>query len=924
MFVKLCCPHPDCRQHYRVKEDLLGKKTVCKRCGRTILLQRPALETAPESQQVVPSEDAPAIDLPAAAHSGQPDAPSPGSDLQTLGRFRIISRLGRGAFGTVYRAYDPVLDREVALKVPHAEALDRPEAKARFLREPKAAAQLRHPHIVPIYDAGIDGDRLYIASAYIDGQTLEAAIDAERPDFRQAAVIVHDLADALYYAHLLGVIHRDVKPANIMIDDRGEALLMDFGLARLDRGEEKLTQDGTLMGTPAYMPPEQVDGRLGEVGPAGDQYSLGVVLYELLCGETPFSGPPSVVLFNVVQHEPPPPRSKNPTVPKDLETICLKAMSKQPSQRYADCQELTEDLRRWLADEPIHARQLGSVERIRRWARRNPFLSVLSLAVILLAILSTVVAAGLFQSRRDLSQALSVASEQTRRAEEQADRADKQTILYQEQARIAKDKARLAEDNENKAKDSLDKLQRAVAAQNKAEAEKKAEEEGRKQLASKLQEQKTKAAENENSWKKSLDEAVEKSSWLQYTENLSAADKAYQNHHKDKTIDYLSRCPQEHRAWEWNYLHSLAKGLRPVEELSNDIPFNSSGSIDQHITISPNAQWIATDLFPDNNNVYSNRITIYKLPHLDPLHYLHSLPPNKSLVFLSNDGNFLIISWHKHFPYAEGFVYEYYNTENGKQLFKGNYIAYDPICCIIPCANKITLLRLNNKWNYSFYSSETGFPITSLKQKLNILYDTISFSQNNNLVIASSVSKKLTLKIFEYNKENNYQVEPISWTVELPREVHSPRPFFPINGNYLFIQEGTYKSSDGSSSEGAQFICKYNPPQFMYEMKNPNTIINRHASIISTPDGKRILMHKNGKPRLIDIETQEELPELKCMTFCNKFCSDIFLSPDWKRVIGIKIDRKEHYPDKSFKFYRWSINKQIETSTKDSEQEMTK
>ena len=157
----------------------------------------------------------------------------------------------------------------------------------------------------------------------------------------------------------MGVVHRDVKPANIMIDGRGEALLMDFGLARVASDEEKLTQDGSLMGTPAYMAPEQADASFGTVGPASDQYSLGVVLYELLCGQTPFSGPPAVLIHNALHQSPKPPGQVAASVPRDLETICLKAMGKKPAERYADCKALAEDLRRWLADEPITARRVG-------------------------------------------------------------------------------------------------------------------------------------------------------------------------------------------------------------------------------------------------------------------------------------------------------------------------------------------------------------------------------------------------------------------------------------------------------------------------------------------------------------------------------------------------------------------------------------
>jgi len=381
MPVRVRCPNPDCGKTYRVADDQLGQTAVCKHCGRKFTLSASHHETA---------------DSAGLSETGSVTLPAPVGDLPNrLGRFEIRSRLGSGAFGTVYRAHDPVLDREVALKVPLAAALEKPGARARFLREPKAAAQLRHPNIVPVFDAGNEGDRYYIASAYIEGCTLAEAIAGERIGFRRAAEVVRDLAGALDYAHRMGVVHRDVKPANIMIDPQGRALLTDFGLARLESSEEKLTHDGALMGTPAYMAPEQADSSHGDVGPTSDQYGLGVVLYELFCGEPPFSGPPMVLIFNVVNQEPPRPRSINAQIPKDLETICLKAISKRPEQRYADCGALAEDLRRWLAGKPIRARRVGPAERLRMWGRRNPTAFVSACAALLLLMMAVVTSAGL-------------------------------------------------------------------------------------------------------------------------------------------------------------------------------------------------------------------------------------------------------------------------------------------------------------------------------------------------------------------------------------------------------------------------------------------------------------------------------------------------------------------------------------------------
>jgi WD40 repeat protein/tRNA A-37 threonylcarbamoyl transferase component Bud32 len=344
---------------------------ACPKCGREFRLDEAAEDTV---EAAAPGQITP----PPLPNIVRPEIPA------RLGRFEIRCRVGAGAFGVVYRAYDALLDREVALKVPHAGRLDSEKDKARFVREAKAAAKLRHPNIVPVYEAGEHDGGHYLAAAFIEGRTLRETLEHQPLEFSQAARLMRNLAEALYHAHRQGVVHRDIKPANIILDGNGDPLVMDFGLARFQEGTEKLTHDGTLLGTPAYMSPEQAAGRLEAVGPAADQYSLGVVLYELLCGETPFTGPPTLVISLVVHQEPRRPRAVNPAIPRDLETICLRAMAKRPEDRYADCSVLAEDLRRWEAGEVIRARRVGPVERLARWCRKNPMLAALSLSTMLL------------------------------------------------------------------------------------------------------------------------------------------------------------------------------------------------------------------------------------------------------------------------------------------------------------------------------------------------------------------------------------------------------------------------------------------------------------------------------------------------------------------------------------------------------------
>ncbi len=324
--------------------------------------------------------------------ANSPLHPNPTEQTQSsIGRFEIRSVLGAGAFGKVYRAYDTVLEREVALKVPHPGLLETEDDKARYLREPKAAAQLHHANIVPVFDASLDGNDLFIASAFIEGQTLQQRLRDGHPDFQQTADWLIQLADALHYAHSNHIVHRDVKPANIMIDTNGAPQIMDFGLARIEADAEQLTVEGTVMGTPAYMAPEQAAGKTDQVGSASDQYSLGAVMYKLLCGQLPFSGPPAMVISLVINQEPVPPSKINRRISKDLETICLKAMAKEPRKRYRDCRALAEDLRSWLRGEPISARPIAPIERFGRWCRRNPAIAVLGATSALLLVGGTVV-----------------------------------------------------------------------------------------------------------------------------------------------------------------------------------------------------------------------------------------------------------------------------------------------------------------------------------------------------------------------------------------------------------------------------------------------------------------------------------------------------------------------------------------------------
>ncbi len=344
-----------------------------------------------------------------------------------------------GGFGIVYRAWDPRVDREVALKVPRPELLGSAEAQARFEQEARAVAKLDHPHIVPVLEAGMAGVTPYIASAFYRGTNLAAWLGEQRQGgpVRAAARLVRDLADAVAHAHARGVLHRDIKPSNVLLvqtsgagpaDELAEMTpkLMDFGLAKLADGTRDMTQSGALLGTIRYMAPEQAAGRLGEIGAATDVYSLGAVLYELLAGVTPFGGQSDLeVLRRIADAEPSRIRLRRPETPRDLETIALKCLEREPGKRYQTARDLADDLDRFLGGLPVKARQPTVVGRLGKWSRRNPALASL---FVVIAVAGMALVGGLAWSNVRISDALTTA-----RASEQR----MQQLLYASDLQLA-------------------------------------------------------------------------------------------------------------------------------------------------------------------------------------------------------------------------------------------------------------------------------------------------------------------------------------------------------------------------------------------------------------------------------------------------------------------------------------------------------
>jgi serine/threonine protein kinase/WD40 repeat protein len=323
-----------------------------------------------------------------------------------LGRFQIEGVLGFGGFGIVYLANDTALGRQVALKVPRLMSLADPGLRERFRQEARAAAALDHPHIVPLYETGIEEGIDYIAAAYCAGPDLATWLKEQTLAVspRRAAALVACLADALHYSHQRGVLHRDLKPANVLLGDHrtsshvadGDELpfsprLTDFGLARLLDGAADGSTASAMMGTPSYMAPEQADPRLGQVGPATDIHGLGILLYELLVGRPPFQADSfSDVLDQVRWSEPVPLRKLRRDIPRDLEVICLKCLEKRPCDRYSSAFELEQDLRRFLRGEPLKARPPKAMAVAWKWCQRNRLSAILALLAVLVPAAATI------------------------------------------------------------------------------------------------------------------------------------------------------------------------------------------------------------------------------------------------------------------------------------------------------------------------------------------------------------------------------------------------------------------------------------------------------------------------------------------------------------------------------------------------------
>lgn len=408
---------PQCEAALKGKASLVGRVVSCPSCRFQFIV--------PQADNASRETRKPDVSQLSTQVDGQVSRENSVDEVQTrtkhgdnegvkyIDKYRLIRPLGRGGFGEVWLARDIHLNRSVALKLPIFSPTEDRKRK-RLLTEAQSAGRLGHPNIVTLYDSGVIGDQCYLAIEYIEGQTLDVVCREKVFTFSEAAELIVILARAMGYAHQEKIIHRDIKPQNIIINSDGIAKIVDFGLAKRMDSESSETVEGAVLGTPAYMSPEQAKGANATIGPATDQYSLGVVLYWLLTNQTPFAGPTAAMLAQIIQNSPPSPSSLNPGIPETLEAVCMKALNKEPSHRYLNCIEFARDLERFLNGESPTACPERAWQKCVRITRRNPLVSCLA---ILVCVLFFVGLALTFEGQRRAWEAVSNAREDERAIE---------------------------------------------------------------------------------------------------------------------------------------------------------------------------------------------------------------------------------------------------------------------------------------------------------------------------------------------------------------------------------------------------------------------------------------------------------------------------------------------------------------------------
>ena len=553
------CPH--CQREVRVLAEWVRLRVRCPWCEQAFLVsslrggpgarakRTPDRGTAILVSHVDSGGDASnSPDVPCGKsetpHAGG-NRPGHGPRISELGRYRVVEELGAGAFGLVFLANDPVLRRDVAIKLPRFSKAKGFDPTERFRKEARAVARLRHPNIVSVFDHGQTSEGVYIVYEYVPGRTLDQVIRDSEFDLPQAIRCVATLAEALAYAASEGLVHRDIKPANIMLDVRDRPQIMDFGLAEALLGGKAAT-GGRIAGTPAYMSPEQARGDT-HVGPASDQYSLAAILYEMLTGERSVTNRGAAAIIELA-HRSSPPIQPLKRVPANLRAICLRAMNHDPTARYPDCHDFATDLHRFLQGYPVAARPVHLPTRLWMWSRRNVGTAVAALISTLLLLTVALVASGAAIALQRKQVELSAALGEAKRAREEAERNAEEATLQRGEAERQADRALR---NERAAKTEQRRAEQALAKE--LEAKRLAEQAGSIAL---------RASQDRAEALNQLSEVAGENRSLQYVETITAAAIAIRGEDTSDALQLLRSCESDRRGWEWHWLWRQATNLQ--------------------------------------------------------------------------------------------------------------------------------------------------------------------------------------------------------------------------------------------------------------------------------------------------------------------------------------------------------------------------
>lgn len=650
----------------------------------------------------------------------QPGRGTAAEALPSVDGYEILGTLGHGGMGVVYKARHVRLNRVVALKMIR-ETLRASDAQLnRFLVEAQAVARLRHPNIVQIYETGEQNGIPYFSLEYIAGGSLDKRLANGPQAVAAAAESVRVLARAVHAAHEQGVVHRDLKPANILVGDDGVLKIADFGLAkRLDGGG--LTHTGDIMGSPSYMAPEQASGQNAAVGPATDVYALGAILYEMLTGRPPFKGADMLdTLQQVRTQEPLPPRTHRPELARDLETICLKCLQKEPGRRYASAQALADDLGRFQSGEPILARPVGAWERASKWVRRHPARAAVC-ALVLLAVVLGVVGGSVTwlwrvseagrQREETLRQSVSLARDQLEVEKQQTE----QALLREQDAKGREAEAR-------------QQTERALQKEQEA-----------KQRETRSREQAEGAFRREQQARASETAALERLARVSYLQRVQLAQKEVQANDLGRARLFLESCPERLRHWEWHYVDRLRQHDVPTlcghTDVVHCVAFSpdgrliASGSADQSVRLWDVAAArevrsllghkgeavYAVAFSPDGQRLASGgdrQVLIWDVGRGELLNALPFTPGGRSLAY-SRDGKRLAAAGHhKHIVHV-------WNAETGETVFscQGGHssVSFSPDGKLIAAASGPTPPVESHPGEVKVWDASSGEELLSLE-----------------------------------------------------------------------------------------------------------------------------------------------------------------------------------------------------------------